>query len=74
MFDGHAGGRVFTRETSTYASGVAFLNDAKPPTLTFYHNFFASAPLPTGIFSRAGDRELYKTTDPSSGPWGWRNV
>lgn len=73
-FDGHAGGRVFTKETSTYASGVAFLNHTKPPMLTLYHNFFASVPLPTGIFVRAGDREHFKVADPSSGPWGWRSV
>jgi hypothetical protein len=68
--DGHAGGRLFTRERRTYASGVAFLNDAKPPMVTLYHNFFASVPLPTGILVRAGRSRPLQNSEPLLRPVG----
>ena len=70
--DRNGGKRTLTVAEKKYISAIAVMSDYDDKTIIFYHNYFATTPLPKTFFVGANFFHLEKPEEPFSAPWKWK--
>jgi hypothetical protein len=69
--DKYGGGRTLTADQRLYISAVAVISDYNDSSIDFYHNHFASIPLPRIFFDGPQFDHFIKSRELSARPWAW---